>query len=498
MNVIDKVLLAIAPGVAASRAESRAKFTRAELRNKHATRTYEAATKGRRTDGWMAMGTDANAEIGVSLTTLRDRSRALRRDNPFASRAISGIANNMVGTGIIPAPRGRTKSATAAAMQLWKEWGETSLCDASGGQNFYGLQNLAAQSVSEGGEIIIRRRRRKSEDGLPVPLQIEVLEGDFIDHGKNIELAGGNRIVQGVQFDALGRRMGYWLFQQHPGATNVWKSLESKFVPAEDVIHVYRVERPGQIHGVPWGTPAILRARQADELDDAVMEQAKVAACFAAFVTGTGDTDLPDGQAPPLIERVEPGIIERLNTGEEITFGSPPTFNGYQPYMQQAMHAIAVGYGVPYELLTGDLSNVNFSSGRMGWLEFGRNIDDWRWRMLIPQMCEGVWKWFMEAAELSGRVREFVPAQWTPPRRDMVDPAKETTTIKEQVRNGLLPLTDGIREMGYSDPEAVLQQYAETNALLDSLGLILDCDPRKVGAPGSTPIAPDAAPAAKK
>src|SRR5690606_3924146 len=104
----------------------------------------------------------------------------------------------------------------------------------------------------------------------------------------------------------------------------------------------------------------------------AVIEQAKVAACFAALIQTDEQTAPAAGKRPPLIERIEPAMIERLGPNESVTFGSPPTFNGYAAYSWQALHAIAVGLGVPYELLTGDLKGVNFSSGRMGWLRFRR------------------------------------------------------------------------------------------------------------------------------
>ncbi|WP_163070242.1 phage portal protein, partial [Acinetobacter nosocomialis] len=69
----------------------------------------------------------------------------------------------------------------------------------------------------EAGECLVRRRKRFSSDGLPVPMQLQVLEADFLDEarsGKN----GKNEIIQGVEFDPVGRRVAYWLFDEHPGS----------------------------------------------------------------------------------------------------------------------------------------------------------------------------------------------------------------------------------------------------------------------------------------
>jgi lambda family phage portal protein len=258
-------------------------------------------------------------------------------------------------------------------------------------------------------------------------------------------------------------------------------------VPAEDVIHVFFRKRPGQARGYTWLAPVIQRMSKFDEMEDAVMEQAKIAACFAGFITKDPENN-PAGsnKRPPLIDRMEPGMLQELSIGEEVSFGTPPTFNGYAPYSLQALHAIAVGLGVPYELLTGDLKGVNFSSGRMGWLNFARRVDVWQWRMLIPQLCDQVWRWFMEAQVLlPGGVTDDVKAYWVPPRRDMVDPKSETENVITRVRNGLTTWPDALRELGITDPKRHAEQIKKANDMIDEYGLVLDCDPRRVAAAGS-------------
>ncbi|UVL43497.1 phage portal protein [Pseudomonas sp. B21-040] len=332
---------------------------------------------------------------------------------------------------------------------------------------------------------MLRRRRRFSSDGLPVPVQLQLLEPDFLDESK-ADIVGLNRIIQGIEFDALGRRVAYWLFDEHPGGSRVWGSMQSKRVPAEDVIHIFLPKRPGQARGYTWFAPVMQRMRSFDEMEDAVMEQAKIASCFAAFITKDENNGTPGIKKPALLDRVEPGIIQELGFGESVSFGTPPTFNGYTTYSWQQLHAMAVGLGIPYELLTADLKGVNFSSGRLGWLHFARRVDVWQWRMLIPQLCDPVWRWFMEGQVLlPAGVRDDVKAQWVPPRRDMVDPKTETDNVKDRVRNGLTTWPDALRELGVTDPKQHAQDIADSNALIDSLGLVFDCDPRMVAAAGA-------------
>lgn len=482
------ILETLFPGQAARRAASRLQKMKTDLQIEIMARRFEGAAGGRRNDGWRSTGADANAENGPALARLRNRARDLRRNNPYAERAVTGIADNVVGAGIVPRPLGKTRDNKKLA-ELWRAWAEETLCDADGLENFYGLQHKVMEAVPEGGEVLIRRRWRKSSDNLPVPMQLQVLEADFLDEEKN-GANGGNQIIQGIEFSPIGKRVAYWLFDTHPGANSTWRALESRRIPAEDVIHVFLPKRPGQARGYTWFAPVMQRLRNFDEMEDAVMEQAKIAACFAAFVT-KDDQSQGGRKTTPLVERVEPGIIQELAHGEDVTFGTPPTFNGYDSYAWQGLHAISVGLGVPYELVTGDLKGVNFSSGRMGWLHFARRVDVWQWRMLIPQLCCGVWGWFLEAqALLPDGVREDVKAEWVPPRRDMVDPKSETENVKDRLRQGLVTWPNALRELGITDPEAHAAEIAKANALFDKLGLVLDCDPRKVSNAGLTQARP--------
>lgn len=484
MGWIDKLL----PGYGAKRAEARVRLIRANAVAEAMARRFEGAAGGRRNEGWRAHGADANAEIGPALQRLRNRARDLRRNNPYADRGISGIADNVVGAGIVPRPKAKSSRAAKKLGATWESWGESTLCDADGLENFYGLQHKIMETVAEAGECLVRRRWRKAGDGLPIPMQLQVLEPDFLDEGKT-GLNGANQIIQGIEFDAIGRRIAYWMFDEHPGSSVGLVSAASHRVPAEDVAHIFLPRRPGQARGYTWLAPSMQRLRNFDEMEDAVMEQAKIAACFAAFVTA-GDAG-SSGKRPPLIERMEPGIIQELGVGEDVKFAPPPVFNGYSTYSWQALHAVAVGLGVPYELLTGDLKGVNFSSGRMGWLHFSRRVDVWQWRMLIPQLCERVWGWFMEAQALTpGGVMEKAGAEWVPPRRDMVNPKEETDNVKDRLRLGLLTWPDALRELGITDPDAHADELAKANELFDKLGLVLDGDPRKVSNAGLTQARP--------
>lgn len=462
MSLLDRLIGYVSPQRALQR--TRARLIADMIEKRH----YEAASQGNRTKGWATRGTDANS-AAVGLPRIRDRSRDLVRNNPYASRAVSVIVNNTVGWGI----QARVK-ANKRIQGLWKQWAEMPACDADGVNNLYGLEQLALRTVVESGACLVRRRRRRPEDGLPVPLQLQVLEPDFLNTTKDGDLRGGGRIIQGIEFDAVGKRVAYHLYKRHPGDM-AGMHAESTRVPAEDIRHIYRMDRPGQVQGVPWAAPIIIKMRDLDEYEDAYLLRQKIANLFVAFVE---DPEGASTIAAEFGEKMEPGRIEVLPPGRGMSFANPPRTDGYGAYTKEVLRSIAAGYGITYEALTGDYSQVNFSSARMGGHEMGRNIDAWRWQMLIPQFCDGAWSWFAEAASMMGENTTNAAVDWTPPARTLVDPAREVPAIRDAVRSGLMSLSEAIREQGY-DPITLLTEAKDDAALLDKFGLTLDTDPRR-------------------
>jgi lambda family phage portal protein len=488
--MIDRALSALAPAMALRRAERRARLAALQ----RASMAYDGATKGRRAQGWRVVSTDANAENLPALSRLRDVARDMVRNNPHAARGKSVLANNIVGTGIIPSIAGNLpKTVKAKLLDLIKQHLDTPACDARGRTNLYGLQHLVMATVAESGEALVRCRPRRSEDGLPLPFQLEVLEPDYIDSSRDGPLPNnGGYMVQGIQFDAIGRCTGYWLFSQHPGSYS-GIAIESRLVPASQIAHVFRTDRPGQARGVTWFAPVILKMRDLADYADAQLVRQKVAACYAVFIHSEEDVSTVLPQAAPRkdigatyeVEALEPGMIQRLKTGEQVTFGTPPSVGEYAGYKAAELRDIAVGLGVSYEAISGDLTGVNFSSGRMGWLEFQRNISASQNFMLIPQLCNRVGVWFLDAAQLVlGRDLSAVHVLWTPPRREMINPKEEVAAARDAIRAGLSSRPEEQRKLGY-DPEDLDAENAEANERADDAALIFYSDPRLRTASGN-------------
>ena len=459
-------------------------------------RHFEAAAIGRRTDGWSRRMTDANAAAGgASLAYLRAQARDLIRNNPWARRGLRRIVTNTVGWGIRPKPSGQSADAIK---KLWKDWAETTECDAAGRLTFYGLQKLVMRTVVESGEVIVRRRMRRPGDGLAIPMQLQVLEPDYIDTGKDglIGQAGGP-IIQGIEFDAIGRRVAYWLFDQHPGG-RVLVNPVSRRIPADGVLHIYEQERAGQVRGPSWFSAVDMRLHDFDDFEDATLMKQRIAACFAAFVVDSEGGDNPlnlgkdggtDTRSGAPVDAFEPGMIIDLPGGRDVKVASPPTASDHQSFSATTLRSIAAGLGVTYEDLTGDYSQVNYSSARMARNAHMRDVEDWRWNMLIPQFCVPAWDWMIGAMQLAGVDVEDAPATWTPPPLPMLDPDKEASAASRQVRIGMMTPDEMVREQGY-DPDDHWKEYAESQKRLDELGIVLDSDVRRTSGQGQLQVAP--------
>lgn len=482
-NWVDNAIGFFSPKAKAERLKSKYRSYFLE----HVARKYDGAGRGRRTAGWHTNNASASAETESSLPTLRNRSRDLRRNSAYVSRAIQVITANVVGKGIQVRFKGRNKTQTRRIQELWKQWALTNNLDFEGRLNINTIQDMAMDAISESGEILLRKRRRVPTDSNPFPIQLQLLESDFINDsvGSMFRDEDGTLVVQGIEFDESGKRLNYIIYSDHPGSSfsSVGTNANSFKIPSEDIIHAFRVDRPGQIRGVPWAAPVMINVKDLEDYEDTQLVRQKIAACFTAFIIDQESGDGLTNEEVEDIERFEPGIIEKLNGGKDITFANPPTVENYNEYITTMLHKIATGFGITYESLTGDLSQVNFSSARMGWLEMSRNIQKWQHSIMIDQILKPSIEWFYEALELMGVRTDGVEVTFVSPAREMIDPTKEVPAKIKAIRGGLMTLSEAILEQG-KNPEDHFAQYKADNDLIDENSFTLDSDPRKVNQTG--------------
>jgi lambda family phage portal protein len=239
----------------------------------------------------------------------------------------------------------------------------------------------------------------------------------------------------------------------------------------------------------------MIRLRDLDIFQDASLKKQQISACFSAFIyNATGDTldnTYSNKTEWELLEKLDSGTIEELPPGRDIKFADPPSSDNYPDFVKTELMSIASGLGITYEALTQDYGNVNFSSARMGFLEFQRNIKRWQNEILITQFLDTVFEWFVDAIQFAPGAQSYnitpdkVRVSWTTPAREMIDPAKEVPAARDAVKAGFKSISEVIRSQGYN-PIEVFEERAKELELLKSLGIATDSDPslsNKQGAP---------------
>jgi len=344
--------------------------------------------------------------------------------------------------------------------------------------DLYGLQAIAMRALVVDGECLIRMRPRRLEDNLPLPFQIQLLEADFLADDSRALPLGNNTVHNGIEFDGLGRRVAYHLYRTHPGDTSAYGSwnIEITRVPASEIIHLYRKDRPGQDRGASWFSPAVVTLRDLSIYEDASLKRAQGGTLFCGFLT----SDDPQAFGDELDEEIpdlQPGTMYLLKPGQSVQFNDPP--EPHDPaFRDSTLRAIAAALGITYEALTGNLSEVNFSSARLGAHEMSRNLDSWLWATFIPRFCNGVFAWFKDMLAATTEIQTAgLSVEWTPPARTLIDPNKEWNALQTAVRSGFMSLPEAIRSQGF-DPDAVLAEQAEYLAKLDAAGVIVESDYR--------------------
>lgn len=426
-------------------------------------RAYEGASTK---DGWKTKrsGASANTDHMADATTLRARSRSLTQNVPYIAQGLRSLVASVVGTGITPRWTGTEAQIYET---LWKQWAP--VCDADGRHDIYGMQAAAYRAMQQDGEVLIRLRQRRPNDGLPVPLQLQLLEIDWLDSSRT-ETRGPSQVINGIQYDALGRVEGYWLYDQHPGeiATYARGRTDSHFVPASSIIHLYTAERPGQGRGFPRIAPVIARVRDLQLYEDAELQRKNLETRLSVLASGNvSDLANPNALGEPVDETaakggdlgpLSSGGITQVPAGLQLTMVEPKVAVGYVEYLKFNLHLVAAGFGVTYEMMTGDVSDTNFSSARVNRLNFQKEAEVEQWVVFIPKFCDRVCRAFADAAELVGKVkRADYNVEHSTPKWDYVNPEQDVKADLAEIAGGLSTFSEKLRKRGYK-PDLIFQE----------------------------------------
>lgn len=460
---------------------------------------YEAGSTSRRTATWRPPSSSANSMLGT-LGLVRDRSRHAVRNDGYAWGLTDKLVSNLIGTGIKPLSQAPDRAFRQAVQRLWTAWVE--VADADGQCDFYGLQALAVRIWLEGGDSFGRLRNRLQSDGLPVPIQLQVIEPELVPYSyEGYAASTRNKVRAGIEFDPIGRRVAYYFHPSRPESDD-FDRAQLRRIPAESVVHLYETQRGGQLRGLPWLTRALVKLHELDKYDDASLLRQQIGNLFTAFVSRDGTpaeiedlnpmTGAPTSTDADDVEMVTlaAGTVQELNQGEKIEFSKPPDPPAtYADFIRQHLRSVAVSTGVPYEVLTGDMTGMNDRTMRVVLNEFKRRMQMLQHSVIAFRFCRPVWHAWLDRAILSGALptpqgygtdplKPWAAVMWTPQRWAYIHPVQDVDAQVAEVRAGLTSRSAIVSENG-EDAEEIDRQQAEDNKRADELRLTYSSDGRQ-------------------
>ena len=479
MTFLDRCIAVVSPERAVKRAAAR---TALEFFDSGYSQ-YGASLTKKSMRGWMYHGGSPKEDIEDNLDVLRQRSRDAYMGIPTASAALKTMRTNVVAGGLMPSPqidadylRLNNEQAEALQAQILREfalWADTPVCDADRVDNFYKLQQLAFLSYLMNGDAFALLPV-KEQPGQPYSLRVRVIEADRVcspdgyDRLVPCEVKGHkvHSIVQGVETDADGMVIAYWICNQHPlsSLSNQAGALEWTRVEAygssgrPNVLHVMNRERAGQRRGVPILAPVLEALKQLGRYTEAEITAAVISAMFTVFIqSATVQNGKPIGEALPpeqLIDAQDQGTIElgngaivALNPGETVEFAKPEHPNsGYDAFFNAMVKEIGAALEIPPEVLEKQFTQ-NFSSARGSLNEFWRTCGmqrDW----FSDDFCQPVYEAWLAEAVARGRIKApgffgdpairkaYADCKWNGPSRTALNPSQEVEAAIKRVDAG--------------------------------------------------------------
>jgi lambda family phage portal protein len=470
-------------------------------------RMYAAAAYNRLTSDWSALNTSADSEIVTSLRLLRARSREMVRDNAHAKNAVRIVQNNVVGVGIgfqsqVVNARGKLNAPVNDQIEkAWSAWCEKKTCHTAGLLGLPDMLRVAMGQIVEAGEVILRKVRQPFGGGT-IPFALEVIEADrLMDQFQTAQAPNGNAIRMGVEVDQWGRPVAYWFYPTHPGDYQFRSFEASKFlrIPADEIIHLYIIDRWPQTRGVPWFHSVLKRINDMKGYSEAEIVAARASANIVGFIKSEAGVMPDDTQNGQRIIDAEPGTFKQLLPGEDFTGFNPSRPNAaLEPFMRYMLREMAAGVGTSYESLSRDYSQSNYSSSRLALLDdrdLWRVIQGW----LIRNCLVDIQREWLAAAVLAGKVtaldyfsspEKYQRSRWKPRGWSWIDPTKEVSAYRMAVRAGFMTVADVISQTnGGSDAEDVFKARRQELDMMEDHDLTFDTDPAKVDITGKVLVA---------
>ena len=495
-NILEKAIAAVAPVHAMRRMAAR---TAMSIMNS-GYGNYGANLTKKSMRGWEFAGGSAKEDIEDNIDILRQRSRDAYMGIPTAAAALKTLLTNVIAGGLIPSPQidadflGLSlEEVERLQQQITREfslWADTPACDAERVDNFYKLQQLAFLSYLMNGDAFVLLPQ-KEQAGQAYSLRIRLIEADRVcspdlyDRIMPCDVNGIHveQIVQGVETDADGVVVAYWICNRHPlSNTAMIQPGEMKWTRVEafgaetgrrNVLHIMNRERAGQRRGVPLLAPVLEAIKQLGRYTDAEVTAAVLSAMFTVAVLKENPADgRPFGEMLPPDMQIDsadygsielgPGAIVDMAPGEKLQMIDPKHPNtGYDEFTNAVIRQIGAALEIPPEVLFKQFT-ASYSAARGALNEFWRTCAmqrDW----FKDDFCKPIYdEWFAEAVA-RGRInapgffmdpairKTYIACTWSGPARTNLNPVQEVQAAALRVENCFSTASDETAQMTGGD-----------------------------------------------
>jgi lambda family phage portal protein len=460
-------------------------------------RQYQAARRTKQNRGWTDAPQGANWILRCDLQALRARAREMSKNSPAFRKFLLMAKSNIVGHKGInlqcdamfsASKKPYTNLNTRIEEAFWK-WGKRETCTLTGKLSWVQAQQLAVETVIRDGECLVEHIVDADNE---FGYAIKFWNVDWLDETHNEILKGGNRVIMGVELNADDRPVAYWLTE--PPSENFYgydsqKRRYRRRIDATCMSHIFLVtEDESQVRGVTWFHAALVQGKDLHEYASGVVKSARVASHTFGFLKQTAAEDMPyagdPGQSPDqqqcqtdITINKEALSVNLLDPGLEFQQFDPkqPTQN-HAEFMNSMLHVLGMSLGVPGFSIAGDMTQVNFSSARVG-LNEEREV----WRSLQEfigdTFCRDIFRRWLTAAWLKGGVempaeyyKQLMEPTWRPRGWSYIDPVKDVQAAIDGIANNLLTYRQHFADHGI-DLEEWLQSKQKEKALFAQYGI---------------------------
>lgn len=465
---------------------------------------------------------DANSlspqsDIDLNNQTLRRRGRTLYMSAPIGTSAIRTNRTNVIGCGLqlraridrnylhmTPEQADAWEANVEREFSLWAS--RKNACDATGVNDFYGLQQLALISWLMSGDVFVVVKRRDATPLCPYTLRLHLVEADRVATpnvllGTTGAAANGNAIYDGIEVDSFGSVTAYHFRSTYPGENGTERTEWSR-VPAygektglPNVLHVMDSERPDQYRGVSYLAPVIEPLLQMRRYTEGELTAAIVESFFTAFITTEADPSTnpmnevggedPERSRDPNEYEMGPGQINILDPGESVTFGDPKRpASGFPAFIRAMCEQTGAALEVPADLLLKAFGQ-SYSASRAGLLEAWKGFK-MRREWFANDFCHPVYEIWLSEAIAAGRISApgfftdpairaaYLKSDWIGPSQGQLDPTKEISAEAMAVAEGFSTREQSTVRLNGGQWDANVDQLTRENAKLAQAKAALD------------------------